>query len=306
MTPQLKKEVEALLACKFNSSEIADELNISRRSAQRYIKLVRETIPMFSNSDGSNKILPSSTKKEVPYPTKIINKYKWQTKLELGETEIVGVIGDLHEPFTSEKYLDFLIKTFIKYNVNTIVFIGDLVDMHTLSRHSIEPDAVGVPEEFKLAKANIKKFIDVFPFAKICLGNHDSRLSQRAADNGIPEFCIKSIKELFDIPDTWDIKKTHEINGVTYIHGTQFNSRNILTTASNYTDGSIVFGHQHTLLGISYSNNLFNKESFAMCVGCGIDSSEYAFRYAKNNKFQPILGCGVVINSKEAYAIKMP
>lgn len=236
------------------------------------------------------------------------NKYdlkgcKWLNKPS--KPGIIGVIGDMHQPFTDKDYLQFLINTFREWNVDTVVNIGDSVDLSTLSRHISEADAYGVKDELEMAKENLRDYYDVFPYMKCCLGNHPQRLIQRASDSGIPAVCIKSLEELFDIPKTWEIGETWTLNGVLFTHGTQFNSRNILTTVSSYTDKSICVGHQHSLLGVVYNRNLFNKESFALAVGCGIDESKYAFRYGKNNKMKPVLGCGIVINSEEAYAIRM-
>lgn len=38
-----------------------------------------------------------------------------------------------------------------------------------------------------------------------------------------------------------------------------------------------------------------------MAVGTGINYDSYAFRYAKKNRYVPIISCGIVINSNEAY-----
>jgi len=41
-----------------------------------------------------------------------------------------------------------------------------------------------------------------------------------------------------------------------------------------------------------------NRDIFAMAVGCGIDSEQYAFAYAAGGKKNAI-GCGVVLNGGE-------
>ena len=275
-TIDLKNKALELRAEGKDTKEIANMLNISRRSVQRYLK--------------------RSKTKVQPIPKPLV---------AVEPMARVLVIGDLHCPFDNPKYLDFLKEIYERYHCTRVVCIGDMVDMSTLSRHQPEAEALGVPDEFTKAKEHLKKYMEAFPHMSICWGNHTQRLLQRANDAGIPEFCLKSLRELFELPETWEIADTWEINGVTYLHGTQFNSRNILTTAANYTSGSIAFGHQHSLLGCVYNRNLFNKEAFAMCVGCGIDETAYAFKYGKNAKMKPILGCGVVISSTEAYAIKM-
>lgn len=58
---------------------------------------------------------------------------------------------------------------------------------------------------------------------------------------------------------------------------------------------SIVMGHLHSNAGVWWSANE-NDIIFALAVGCGIDRNTYAFRYGRDFKRKPILGCGVVTN----------
>ena len=67
---------------------------------------------------------------------------------------------------------------------------------------------------------------------------------------------------------------------------------------------SIVQGHVHTSGGVSYVTSK-NNRIFGMSVGCGINISEYAFVYRKHQPTRPILGCGIVVNGKDAYFIPM-
>ena len=47
------------------------------------------------------------------------------------ETRVL-VIGDLHEPFCLDGYLEHCQETYAKYNCNRVVFIGDVIDNHIL------------------------------------------------------------------------------------------------------------------------------------------------------------------------------
>ncbi len=40
------------------------------------------------------------------------------------------VIGDLHEPFCLDSYLQHCKDVYAKYNCNRVVFIGDVIDNH--------------------------------------------------------------------------------------------------------------------------------------------------------------------------------
>ena len=55
----------------------------------------------------------------------------------------VLVIGDLHEPFCLDEYLDHCIETYEKHNCNQVVFIGDVIDNHYSSYHESDPDGMG-------------------------------------------------------------------------------------------------------------------------------------------------------------------
>ena len=64
----------------------------------------------------------------------------------------VLVIGDTHFPFVREDYLPFLVDTYNKYDCDTVVHIGDVVDNHGISYHETEHDAFGVEQEMDLAR----------------------------------------------------------------------------------------------------------------------------------------------------------
>ena len=49
------------------------------------------------------------------------------------ETRNILVIGDLHEPFCLDGYLDFCLEQYETYNCNQVIFIGDILDNHVFS-----------------------------------------------------------------------------------------------------------------------------------------------------------------------------
>jgi len=214
----------------------------------------------------------------------------------------VLVVPDIHAPFTKLKYLDFLKDLYNKYKCNTVVFIGDLVDIHTISSHPTNTSALGTISEYKQALDIVSKYAEAFPNAKYCLGNHCKRIMKQAASIGIPKEFLKSFRELYNLPDTWEISDSFIIDNVLYTHGTEFSGRNALTTISNATHHSTVVGHAHSNFGIVYTNSGYDQ-LFILEVGCLIDLEAYAFEYGKSNKFKPVLGAGVVLSDSEAYAI---
>ena len=75
-------------------------------------------------------------------------------KLRETETRNVLVIGDLHEPFCLDGYLDWCLEQYETFNCNQVIFIGDILDNHAFSYH--EPDVNGDSAGLELEKS-IKK-----------------------------------------------------------------------------------------------------------------------------------------------------
>ena len=65
------------------------------------------------------------------------------------ETRVL-VIGDLHEPFCLDGYLDFCKETYANYNCNKVIYIGDIIDAHGWSYHEHDPDGMSAGDELSL------------------------------------------------------------------------------------------------------------------------------------------------------------
>ena len=53
----------------------------------------------------------------------------------------VLVVGDLHEPFCKDGYLEFCQEQYDTWNCTDVVFIGDIIDNHYTSYHEIDIEA---------------------------------------------------------------------------------------------------------------------------------------------------------------------
>jgi len=221
--------------------------------------------------------------------------YKAWTKKD--ESRVL-VIGDTHCPFDLDTYLDFLIDTYNKYNCNRVVHIGDEVDHHFSSFHETDANGLGGGEELRCAKERLKRYYDVFPNVDVIVGNHSRIIMRKAQTGGIPREWIRDYNEVLGVSN-WKFHTELEIDGVLYAHGEGGTAR-----AKCKKDlQSIVQGHLHTQLYVEYVVGR-NNRIFGMQVGCGINHEEYAFGYAKAG-LKPAIGCGVVINGKEAIAVPM-
>lgn len=211
-----------------------------------------------------------------------------------GNPNNVLVIGDLHEPFCLDGYLEHCRKIQEDLDCGTVIFIGDIIDSHYSSFHGTDPDGFGAGEELERAIAKIANWYQVFPEAKVCLGNHDLIIMRKAFAAGVSKKWIKGLDEVLETPD-WEYDIEFEINGVLYTHGTGTSGDKAAYNKALNKRMSVVQGHLHTTANIQY--NVSNKDIiFAMQIGCGIDDRAYAFSYAAGNTKKSIISCGVVLN----------
>ena len=210
----------------------------------------------------------------------------------------VLIIGDLHEPFCLEGYLEHCIETYYKYNCNEVVFIGDIIDNHASSYHETDPDGYSAGQELKLAISNIQKWYQSFPKATVIIGNHDRLIMRKAYSAGVSKMWIKDYAEVLGVPD-WNFTESIEIDDVLYIHGEGGEARARVRRDLQ----SIVQGHLHTKC---YTDWIVGSKFklFGLQVGCGIDHTKYAMAYAKENA-KPAIACAVVLNGETPINIMM-
>lgn len=200
------------------------------------------------------------------------------------------VIGDLHEPFCLDAYLEFCKKQYDKFNCNEVVFIGDIIDNHYSSYHESNPDGMGGGDELDLAIERIARWYEAFPKATVIIGNHDRIIMRKAQTSDIPKKWIKSYKEVLNTPK-WNFVERYVKNNVQYIHGEGGTAR----TKCRADMMNTVQGHLHTQC---YTEHYVgqNYRVFGTQVGCGIDHESYAMAYAKYGK-KPAVGCAVVLDN---------
>lgn len=202
-------------------------------------------------------------------------------------TRNVLVIGDLHAPFIKDGYLDFCKRMYEQHNCTEVVLIGDILDNHFSSYHETNADGFGGAEELERAKVQIQEFYEAFPFAKVCIGNHDRLPNRKAFTGGLSSRWVKAIGEVLETPN-WDYAEQHIIDNVLYWHGDGMNIRR----KGNTEAISIVQGHLHSQ---SFYEAYCGSTSmrFVLQIGCGVDKSAYAFAYAKNFP-KPQINVGIV------------
>jgi predicted phosphodiesterase len=203
------------------------------------------------------------------------------------------VVGDIHAPFCLDGYLEFCEDVYAKYNLNQVVFIGDILDNHYASYHETDPNGMSGGTELDHAIARVTKWADAFPIADVIIGNHDRIIMRKAFSSSVPVEWIRSYNEV--LGTDWDWSERVVYDNVQYVHGEGGTAR---TKAKNDMM-STVSGHIHTQ---AYCEWLVgrNFRVFGMQVGCGIDADSYAAAYARHFKRQAI-GCGVVLGGHTAF-----
>ena len=208
------------------------------------------------------------------------------------QTRNVLVIGDLHEPFGLDAYLDFCIEQYKKYNCTQTIFIGDIIDNHYSSYHETSADGLGVLDKLELAIQRIQRWYNVFneKGTKVIIGNHDRMVMRKAQTSAIPSKWIKSYKEVLEVPN-WEFVDHYIQDNVLYQHGEGGTGR---TACRNHMI-NVVQGHLHTQ---AYTEHYVGKNFrvYGTQVGCGIDHDSYAMAYAKYGK-KPAIGCAVILNN---------
>jgi hypothetical protein len=221
-----------------------------------------------------------------------LNREEWEVIRGIRNSKKGGgvlEIGDLHEPFCLDDYLDFCIEQKNRYKCDKIVFLGDVIDNHYASYHETDPDGLSAVDELNIAIERIQKWRDAFPEAVVIIGNHDRLVMRKAFTAGISKKWIKSYKEVLETPN-WEFKEEHILNDVLYVHGEGGGA--IARAKADLI--STVQGHRHTE---AYTNFVVGKnfKIFGKQVGCGIDKDSYAMAYAKAGK-KPAIGVGVTLD----------
>tara|TARA_Y100001963_G_scaffold159025_1_gene260945 strand:+ start:1835 stop:2557 length:723 start_codon:yes stop_codon:yes gene_type:complete len=211
-------------------------------------------------------------------------------RLRETETRNVLVIGDLHEPFCLDSYLNWCVEQYDTYRCNQVIFIGDIIDNHYSSYHETSADGMGGADELELSIKKISKWYRAFEKSTVIIGNHDRMIMRKSQTSAIPSKWIKSYQEVLEVPN-WNFVERFEQDGVQYIHGEGGTAR----TKCRADMMNTVQGHLHTQC---YTEHYVgqNYRVFGLQTGCGIDHESYAMAYAKYGK-KPAIGCALVLNN---------
>lgn len=222
---------------------------------------------------------------------------KAYNKLTRKESRIL-IIGDIHEPFCLQDYLEFCLTQYKEHNCNQVIFIGDIIDNHYSSFHGTDPEGMGGTKELAMTIEKVAEWYKAFPKATVIIGNHDRIIMRKAFASDVPAQWIRGYNEVLKTPN-WNWTERIVFDNVQYIHGESGQAK---AKAKNDMM-STVQGHLHSLAYIEWFAGIHNN-IFAMQVGCGVDVESYAMAYAKGFK-KPVISCGIVIGGHTAINVLM-
>jgi metallophosphoesterase superfamily enzyme len=199
-----------------------------------------------------------------------------------------------HIPFEKRDCLRFLFRVAEKYKITDVVCLGDLTDNHSLSSWGDTVDGLSADEEYSRSINKLRKWYEVFPKMKLCIGNHETRLERKTKKHNISSNFIKSYSKIWNTPDSWEWEFSHEIDGVLYLHGHLNRAVPAFTLAEAYRQ-SVVCGHSHAIAAIKYSVS-FKDRIWGMNVGSLVDDKSYAMEYGRCYRRRSVISCGVVLD----------
>lgn len=210
------------------------------------------------------------------------------------------VISDLQMPFEAARALPFCRAVVREFGISpdNILNVGDETDQYFGGMWEKDPDATDTPTgEIKRTLDKLKAWYSAFPKMRLAKSNHGSRWERKAFSAQIPSILMKKYQEVIKAPDGWqwadywEIKAAHPFR---VMHGIGYEGQLGFRNAAINLGMSVVMGHA-VVGGIAHIRTP-GLSRWGMCVGCLIDRSAYAFHYAKNDRWAPFLGVGVVID----------
>lgn len=202
------------------------------------------------------------------------------------------IIGDLHTPFDLDEYFDFCVGLYTKYDCDSVMFIGDVIDSHASSYHESDPDGLSAGDELYWAKKRLARWHERFPYADLMIGNHDLIFARKAKSAGLSKHVLRPFEEIIACP-TW---KCHYddimLDGIVYSHG------NVGDAAKKALMNRIstVQGHLHSKGYVQHFVSI-KDAIFGVQTGCGIDRHKYAMAYGKPFASKPVIGAAVMLNN---------
>lgn len=212
------------------------------------------------------------------------------------------VIPDMHIPAHHKDAIPFLRAVKAQYTPDAVVFLGDLVDFHSMSYHEHDPDLNSPAKELEEINKYVKELYELFPEAYCLFGNHDKLIHRKATTAGLPKEAVRELSDILNAPKGWvwssDLKLPTVKGNIYFTHG----KTQSINKLAQIMGMSCCQGHFHSKFYVSYyatPNGLYFDANF----GCLIDKDHRAFLYGEQCIGKPVLGVGII---KEGRAVPVP
>lgn len=227
------------------------------------------------------------------------NKPKKQKK----NPKPILVIPDTHIPYHHPQMIPFLKWVQKKWGCRKrVIHVGDLLDFHSMSRHTNEPDCMSPEEEYQRSIEFVAEFGEHFPEGDLVVGNHDAIPQRQMKDIGLAPSMLKTMNDLYGLPSGWDVHPLYHVIpewNVLVEHGIGSAGKMGCLNTAIVKRCSYVQGHTHSNAAVMFSSN-YNSTIFGMNVGWLGDEGSLAVRYARYATKKGVLGCGVIHSSEYA------
>lgn len=208
------------------------------------------------------------------------------------------IIPDTHYPFHHPGTPDYVRDAIKKYDIDEVLFTGDIVDQYFSSLFKKSPYAKSANDELKAAIRELKKLyraIGNLP-TKIVYGNHDMRHVKRAMEANLPSEMLVGFKSLIEAPDHYKVSDKFRLPGnISIEHGEGYSGQSAPVNLIKNIRTNVIIGHLHSQFSVTYHNNGY-ETLWSMIAGCLVDVNSYAFEYGKNCKDKPVCGLGLCLN----------
>ena len=202
------------------------------------------------------------------------------------------VISDTHFPYHHVDTFSFLKDILLLHpDIQRVIHAGDLCDFHAFSRFDTDPTLHSAYKEVQQAakySQALERLFKGYP-TYLVAGNHDTRISQRAFQAGIPGPYIRNLSDILGIEWQFEDKIYLKKENILIVH----DGSSRLENQATRNNMNCIAGHYHYSAYVRHEVTA-NKRIWALQMPCLIDPTNAAFAYAKHHIKRPIIGCALM------------
>ena len=147
------------------------------------------------------------------------------------EGERILVLADIHSPFYDKRALKAAVDYGKKKEIDTVLFLGDLIDYFSISFWDKDPRKRDIRQEIDMTRGVLDTIRTTFPDAKMVIktGNHDERIERYLKVKAVELLGMEALTyeeqfqtNRFDIDIVQD-KRLVKVADLNCVHGHEFN-----------------------------------------------------------------------------------